>query len=128
MSRLATPQVHTWPHRYSNPADTMLAAGTGVAVQHVSSLQRMPGVADTLDLELSKLEIHKAGVMGHDAAGVTETSSLSNRHLGPSLQAQQRLLLAGTAAGIGAAAAAAGLNSSVITAVDGDGSHVGPDW
>lgn len=114
-----TPQVRTRPHRYSNTAADALIAGPGeaaaVGVAARCSFKALPGAAaaDTLDIELSKLDIHKAAAMGHKAAAAAAAGSFaaagrsSSHSQAASTQAQQRLLLAGTAAGIGAAAAAA---------------------
>lgn len=86
----------------------------------MNSFRRLPDIADTLDLELSKLDIQKAAAMGQDAAAAAALSvgrhSRSSHGYHASTQAQQRLMLAGTAAGIDAAAAAVG------------GTAAGLDW
>lgn len=133
MSRLMTPQVRNRPHRYSNStgSDPFKPTGAppagGVGVEPLNSFRHLPDIGDTLDLELSRLEVHRAAAKGQDAAaaaallGAGRTSESISHGYGASLQAQQRLLLAGTTAGIGAAAAAAAGGSSRAAAA-------GLDW
>jgi hypothetical protein len=113
-----TPQVRNRPHRYSNSAADKYLPTNKPSASHAGSIEpgnsfrRLPDIADTLDLELSKLDIQKAAAMSQDAAAAAALAagphSKSSYGYGASIQAQQRLMLAGTAAGIGAAAAAAG--------------------
>lgn len=128
-----TPEVRNTPHRYSNSTGDPLkptgaSAGGGCAgVEPLNSFRHLPDIGDTLDLELSKLEVHRAAALGQDAAAAAAALSVAGRAsegshgYGASLQAQQWLLLAGTAAGIGAAAAAAAGGSS-------QGAAAGLDW
>lgn len=125
-----TPQVRNRPHRYSNSTGDPLkptgAPAGGAGVEPLNSFRHLPEIGDTLDLELSRLEVHRAAAMGQDAAAaaalvVAGRTSESSHGYCASLQAQQRLLLAGTAAGIGATAAAAAGGSS-------RGAAAGLDW
>lgn len=128
VSRLMTPQVRNRPHRYSNSTgDPLKPTGAPAGVEPLNSFRHLPDIGDTLDLELSRLEVHRAAAMGQDAAAaaallVAGRTSESSHGYGASLQAQQRLLLAGTAAGIGAAAAAAAAGGS------SRGAAAGLDW
>lgn len=136
-----TPQVRTQPHRYSNSNNNTAAAATtddaflqgantaagagavgalgGLRVNS-SGFRALPGIDDALDLEMSKLDVHKTtAALGHEAAvaaaaaagrGSRRSNSggvVGGGMLPTATYAQQRLLLANSAAGIGAAAAAA---------------------